>query len=66
MLVALEDALTELEEADPRRASIVELRYFGGLTVEETAAVIGVSVETVTRDWRLARGWLLTQISVSD
>ena len=63
-LVALDDALTELQEVDPRRARIVELRYFGGLSVEETAAALGISEETVTRDWRLARGWLLAQISV--
>jgi RNA polymerase sigma factor (TIGR02999 family) len=65
-LVALDDALTELQEVDPRRARIVELRYFGGLSVEETAAALGISVETVTRDWRLARGWLLAQISVGN
>jgi RNA polymerase sigma factor (TIGR02999 family) len=63
-LVALDDALNELQEVDPRRARIVELRYFGGLSVEETAAALGISEETVTRDWRLARGWLLTQIAV--
>ena len=63
-LVALDDALTELQEVDPRRAEIVELRYFGGLSVQETAAALGISEETVTRDWRLARGWLLAQISV--
>ncbi len=62
-LVALDDALTELQEVDPRRARIVELRYFGGLSVEETAAALGVSEETVTRDWRLARGWLLSQVA---
>lgn len=62
-LIALDDALTELQEADPRRARMVELRYFGGLSVEETATALGISVETVTRDWRLARGWLLAQIA---
>ena len=61
-LIALNDALDELTEVDPRKAKVVELRYFGGLSVEETAAVLKVSVETVTRDWRLARGWLLLQI----
>ena len=61
-LIALSDALDELSDADPRKAKVVELRYFGGLSVEETAAVLKVSVETVTRDWRLARGWLLVQI----
>jgi RNA polymerase sigma factor (TIGR02999 family) len=62
-LVALNDALEELQESDPRKAQVVELRYFGGLSVEETASVLKVSVETVTRDWRLARGWLLTEIA---
>jgi RNA polymerase sigma factor (TIGR02999 family) len=61
-LISLNDALDELTRADPRKAKMVELRYFGGLSVEETAAVLKVSVETVTRDWRLARGWLLHQI----
>ncbi len=64
-LIALDDALGELQEVDPRKARIVELRYFGGLSVEETAAALGVSEETVTRDWRLARGWLLSQIAVA-
>jgi DNA-directed RNA polymerase specialized sigma24 family protein len=59
----LDGALPELQEADPRRARVVELRYFGGLSVEETTAALGISVETVTRDWRLTRGWLLTQIA---
>jgi RNA polymerase sigma factor (TIGR02999 family) len=62
-LVALDDALAELQRVDRRKGRIVELRYFGGLSVEETAAALGISEETVTRDWRLARGWLLTQIS---
>jgi RNA polymerase sigma factor (TIGR02999 family) len=61
-LIALDDALNELQEVDPRRARIVELRYFGGLSVEETAAVLKISAETVTRDWRLARGWLLAEV----
>jgi RNA polymerase sigma-70 factor (ECF subfamily) len=65
-LIALNDALEELQEADPRKVRIVELRYFGGLSVEETAAVLKVSVETVTRDWRLARGWLLAEIGKTD
>jgi RNA polymerase sigma factor (TIGR02999 family) len=61
-LIALNDALDQLKEDDPRKAKIVELRYFGGLSVEETALVINVSEGTVTRDWRLARGWLLAEI----
>jgi RNA polymerase sigma factor (sigma-70 family) len=61
-LIALDDALNQLREVDHRKARIVELRYFGGLTVEETAAVLKVSEETVTRDWRLARGWLLAEV----
>lgn len=61
-LIALDDALKQLQESDHRKARIVELRYFGGLSVGETAAVLKVSEETVTRDWRLARGWLLAEI----
>ena len=61
-LLALNDALDLLKDSDPRKAKIVELRYFGGLSVEETAAVLHVSEGTVTRDWRLARGWLLAEI----
>jgi RNA polymerase sigma-70 factor, ECF subfamily len=61
-LIALNDALDELAQGDARKAKVVELRYFGGLSVEDTAAVLKVSVETVTRDWRLVRGWLLVQI----
>jgi RNA polymerase sigma-70 factor (ECF subfamily) len=62
-LIALNDALDQLKESDPRKAQIVELRYFGGLSVEETAAVLKVSEGTVTRDWRLARWWLLAEIA---
>jgi RNA polymerase sigma-70 factor, ECF subfamily len=61
-LIALNDALDELAKGDPRKARIVELRYFGGLNVQDTAAMLKVSEETVTRDWRMARGWLLLQI----
>jgi RNA polymerase sigma factor (TIGR02999 family) len=64
-LVALDDALSALAEVDPRKARIVELRFFGGLEVKETAEVVGVSPETVMRDWRLARSWLLKEMSRS-
>ncbi|MEM7585293.1 MAG: sigma-70 family RNA polymerase sigma factor [Acidobacteriota bacterium] len=57
-LVALDEALQELEQADPQQAHIVELRYFGGLTLEEIATVLDVSVSSVTRKWRLAKAWL--------
>jgi RNA polymerase sigma-70 factor, ECF subfamily len=57
-LVALDDALTALAALDPRRARVVELRYFGGLGVEESAEVLQVSPETVMRDWKRARAWL--------
>ena len=61
-LVALDVALEALARADPRKSQVVELRYFGGLSVEETAEVLGVSVETVARDWRLAKLWLLREL----
>jgi RNA polymerase sigma factor (TIGR02999 family) len=61
-VVALDDALTALSSRDPRKARVVELRFFGGLTVEETAAALHVSPETVMRDWRLAKAWLLRQM----
>ena len=61
-LIALNDALDLLKEGDPRKAKIVELRYFGGLSIKETALVLNVSDETVSRDWRLARLWLLAEI----
>ena len=62
-LIALDDALTSLSQMDARKGKIVELRFFGGLSVEETAEVLKVSPETVTRDWRLARAWLLKEMS---
>jgi RNA polymerase sigma factor (TIGR02999 family) len=55
---ALDDALQALASFDERKSRVIELRFFGGLTVEETAAVLDVSVDTVMRDWRLARAWL--------
>jgi RNA polymerase sigma factor (TIGR02999 family) len=61
-LIALNDALDQLAQGDPRKARVVELRYFGGLNVQDTAVVLKVSEETVTRDWRLARGWLRQQV----
>lgn len=62
-LVALDDALTALAEVDPRKSRIVELRFFGGLSVKETAQVVQVSSDTVMRDWKIARAWLLTELS---
>jgi RNA polymerase sigma-70 factor, ECF subfamily len=62
-LIALDDALRSLAEIDPRQCRIVELRYFGGLTIEETAEALGVSGATVEREWRLARAWLLRELS---
>jgi RNA polymerase sigma factor (TIGR02999 family) len=61
-LVALDDALGALAAIDPRKARVVELRFFGGLTVEETADVLAVSPETVTRDWKFARSWLQAEL----
>jgi RNA polymerase sigma factor (TIGR02999 family) len=65
-IVALDDALLTLGGIDPRKASVVEMRFFGGLTSKETAEVLNVSEETVLRDWRLAKVWLLRQLSKSD
>jgi RNA polymerase sigma factor (TIGR02999 family) len=62
-LVALDEALTALAALDPRKSRVVELRYFGGLTVAETAAVLHVSQETVHRDWHVAKAWLLRELS---
>lgn len=62
-LVALDDALQGLEKLDPRKSRVVELRYFGGLSVEETAEVLGVSVPTVVRDWNTAKAWLRREMS---
>jgi RNA polymerase sigma factor (TIGR02999 family) len=61
-LIALDDALGALAEVDPRKARIVELRFFGGLSVKETAEVVKVSSDTVMRDWKVARAWLLSEL----
>jgi RNA polymerase sigma factor (TIGR02999 family) len=65
-LVALDDALEDLARVDARKSQVVELRFFGGLSVEETAEALHVSPETVLRDWRLAKAWLLREISGRD
>jgi RNA polymerase sigma factor (TIGR02999 family) len=62
-LVGLDDALKDLEEIDARKSRVVELRFFAGLSLEETAHVLGVSVATVRRDWSLARAWLYRELS---
>jgi RNA polymerase sigma factor (TIGR02999 family) len=62
-VVALDRALQSLAEVDARKSRFVELRYFGGLSLEETAEILGVSGETVKRDWKMARAWLYTQLA---
>lgn len=64
-IAALDDALTRLEEMDPRQARIVELRYFTGLTIEDTAEALGISAATVKREWVIARAWLRRELSAS-
>ena len=61
-VLALNDALNKLAKVDDRKSKVVELRYFGGLSVEETAEVLKVSADTVMRDWRLAKAWLLREL----
>ena len=61
-VLTLDDALRALAAIDPRRGKVVELRFFGGLTVEETAHALGISVQTVMRDWKLARVWLRREL----
>jgi RNA polymerase sigma factor (TIGR02999 family) len=62
-LIAIDDALNALARIDSRKEQVVELRFFGGLSVEETAAVLNVSPGTVMRDWRLAKVWLMRELS---
>ena len=62
-IVAVDEALNVLAKMDSRKAKVIELRYFGGFSVEETAEVLGISAQSVMRDWRLARAWLLRELS---
>ena len=62
-LVAVDDALNQLAKVDDRKSQVVTMRFFGGLSVEETAEVLKVSPETVARDWRLAKAWLMRELS---
>lgn len=64
-LLALDDALTTLEKMSPRQSRIVELRFFGGLSIDETSEFLGVSAATVERDWAVARAWLYREIAGS-
>ena len=65
-LLAVDDALTRLEQIDPEKSRMVELRFFSGLSVEETAEVMGVSPRTIDRQWQTAKAWLHREIGVSD
>ncbi len=61
-ILALEEGLSRLVEIDPRKCRVVELRYFGGLSVDETAEVLNISSVTVARDWKMAKAWLKREI----
>ncbi len=61
-LIALDEALSRLEELEPRQSRVVELRYFAGLTIDETAALLGLSISSVKDDWRMARAWLYREL----
>ena len=61
--MALDDALETLARLDPRKAKVIEMRFFGGLSVEETAEVLRISPETVMRDWKMARAWLMRELA---
>jgi RNA polymerase sigma-70 factor (ECF subfamily) len=62
-ILAVDEVLTRLAELDPRQARVVELRYFGGLSVEETAEAMGIATRTVKLDWAMAKGWMKSQLS---
>ena len=63
--LALDEALESLSNIDVRKGRVVELRYFGGLSVEETAAVLGISPETAKRDWKMAKAWLFGELTAA-
>ena len=62
MLTALDDALRELQRSAPRQASVVECRFFGGMSIDDTAAALDISPRTVKRDWTFARAWLQSEM----
>ena len=62
-IVAVDEALDAVAQIDPRKAKVIELRFFGGLSVEETAEVLKISAQSVMRDWKMARAWLLTELA---
>ncbi|MFO0983393.1 MAG: ECF-type sigma factor [Planctomycetota bacterium] len=62
-LLALDESLTRLERVEPRRAKVVQLKYFGGLTIDEIAAALQVATPTVERDWQFARAWLYRELN---
>ncbi len=63
-LIAVDDALNQLAEFDPRKARVIELRFFGGLSVHETAEILKISPQSVMRDWKLAKAWLLRELTI--
>ena len=65
-VIRLDDALMELQQIDPRKMQVIEMRFFAGLTVKESAEVLQVSEDTVMRDWRLGRAWLMNELAVKD
>ena len=65
-VIALDEALEKLAEIDPRRSRVVELRFFGGLSVDETARLLQVAPDTVVRDWRVAKAWLFSRLNYAD
>ena len=64
-IIALDEALNRLERLEPRQSRVVELRYFAGLTIEETAALLGVSLSSVKQDWRMAKIWLYRDLTMA-